>query len=384
LSTSTGIKIYRHTSELPDNWNDLAINNIFLTQSYLEITKKSAPSNMCCFFMGFYQGDKLIGIAIAQYLDLYKLSSFGERDQCIKTSIRNFVFRNLASNVLILGNNMLTGENGWAFDRSMAPGQQFDLLNQGMKMLVQTLKTEGNGIHIQIAKDFYFTEFNQESANHFKSFYQFYIQPNMVFTIPEHWNTEADYVNALQKKYRDQWKRARKKGENISKRPLELAEIKELEQTLHELYFTVAKNAPFNTFFLNANHFYDLKENLGKAFCLYGYFENEKLVGFSTLIKNREDNDTYFLGYNEEIQKRTMLYLNMLYDMLAFSIKNKAKKLVLARTALEIKSSVGAKAIPMFGYIKHRNPILNFFMKSIFTYMQPEIKWHERHPFKEN
>ena len=117
---------------------------------------------------------------------------------------------------------------------------------------------------------------------------------------------------------------------------------------------------------------------------MYSYFENEKLVGFSTLIKNGEDNDTYFLGYNEEIQKRTMLYLNMLYDMLAFSIKNKAKKLVLARTALEIKSSVGAKAIPMFGYIKHRNPILNFFMKSIFTYMQPEIKWHERHPFKEN
>lgn len=339
---------------------------------------------MCCFFMGFYQADKLIGIAIAQYLDLYKLSSFGERDQCVKTSIRNFVFRNLASNVLILGNNMLTGENGWAFDSSIAPGRMFDLLNQGMKMLVQFLKAEGIGIHIQIAKDFYFTAFNQESANHFNSFYQFYIQPNMVFEIPAHWNSETDYVNALQKKYRDQWKRARKKADNISKRPLQLEEIKEQEQTLHELYFTVAKNAPFNTFFLNTNHFYDLKENLGDAFFLYGYFEHEKLVGFSTLIKNGEDNDTYFLGYDDEVQKHNMLYLNMLYDMLAFSIKNKAKKLILARTALEIKSSVGAKAIPMFGYIKHRNPILNFFMKSIFTYMQPEIKWHKRHPFKEN
>jgi hypothetical protein len=72
----------------------------------------------------------------------------------------------------------------------------------------------------------------------------------------------------------------------------------------------------------------------------------------------------------------------MLYDMLAFSIQSKAKKLILARTALEIKSSIGAKAIPMFGYIKHRNPILNYFMQPIFRYMQPEIQWQERHPFK--
>jgi hypothetical protein len=371
-------------SELPSNWDVLAGKNVFLTKSYLEITKKSAPSNMCCFFMGFYEADKLIGIAIAQYLDLLKLSSFGERDQCVKTWLRNFVFRNLASNVLILGNNMLTGENGWTFNANIPANEQFNLLNSGMNTLVQTLKTEGIGIHIQLAKDFYYTEFNLESVNQFTSFYQFYIQPNMVFTISEHWNDEADYVNALQKKYRDQWKRARKKSEHISRRALQLAEIQAHEQTLHELYFTVAKNAPFNTFFLNANHFADLKENLGDAFCLYGYFENEKLVGFCTLIKNGEDIDTYFLGYNEEVQKRHMLYLNMLYDMLAFSIKTKAKKLILARTALEIKSSIGAKAIPMFGYIKHRNPILNYFMNRIFTYMQPEIKWHERHPFKDN
>jgi hypothetical protein len=382
LTTPIGIKLYRHTSELPNNWDALAGTNVFLSKSYLEITKKSAPSNMCCFFMGFYADDKLIGIAIAQYLDLLKLSSFGERDQCVKTWLRNFVFRNLASNVLILGNNMLTGENGWAFDASIPAIEQFKLLNDGLNSLVQTLKTEGIGIHIQIAKDFYHTDFNRESAQQFTSFYQFYIQPNMVFSISQNWNNETDYVNALQKKYRDQWKRARKKAEHISRRAMQLAEIQAHEQTLHELYFTVAKNAPFNTFFLNANHFADLKENLGDAFCLYGYFEQEKLIGFCTLIKNGEDIDTYFLGYNDEVQKRSMLYLNMLYDMLAFSIQTKAKKLILARTALEIKSSIGAKAIPMFGYIKHRNPLLNYFMKRIFLYMQPEIQWQERHPFK--
>ena len=47
-----------------------------------------------------------------------------------------------------------------------------------------------------------------------------------------------------------------------------------------------------------------------------------------------------------------MLYLNMLYDMVAYSIKKQFKTIVFARTALEIKSSVGAKPVAMKGFIK--------------------------------
>ncbi len=382
MNATFKIEIYRNTLELPSTWNEIAASTLFLSKSYLEITKNSAPSNMCCFFIGFYEEDDLIGIGIAQYLDLYKLYSFGERDQCVKTSVRNFVFRNLASNVLIIGNNMLTGENGWAFKSSVGPDLQFEMLAKAANMLVETLQDEGISIHIQILKDFYVTEFNQVAANYFRSFYSFTIQPNMVFTLPKDWVSEEDYVNALQKKYRDQWKRARKKGGQLTKRPFSLEDLDEQEIKLHELYYNVAKNAPFNTFFLHSRHFYDLKKNLGEAFCLYGYFDQDKLIGFSTLIKNGEAVDTYFLGYDEEVQKQKLLYLNMLYDMVEFAIQNKSKELILARTALEIKSSVGAKPIAMFGFIKHRNPVLNYFMKWIFTYLQPEIKWHERHPFK--
>jgi hypothetical protein len=42
-----------------------------------------------------------------------------------------------------------------------------------------------------------------------------------------------------------------------------------------------------------------------------------------------------------------MLYLNML------SINKGFKEIIFARTALEIKSSVGAKPIQMYGYIGH-------------------------------
>ena len=99
-------------------------------------------------------------------------------------------------------------------------------------------------------------------------------------------------------------------------------------------------------------------------------------------IKNNEDMDTYFLGYDDNIQKEKMLYLNMLYDMVAYAVKKQFKRIIFARSAMEIKSSVGAKYEDVYGIIKHTNPLLNLFMSRLFTYFDPKIEWKERNPFK--
>jgi hypothetical protein len=78
-----------------------------------------------------------------------------------------------------------------------------------------------------------------------------------------------------------------------------------------------------------------------------------------------------------------MLYLNMLYDMAGYAIKNKFSDVIYARSAMEIKSSVGAKAEEVYGIIKHTNPLLNLFMEKLFDYFDPKIEWKERNPFKD-
>jgi hypothetical protein len=91
-----------------------------------------------------------------------------------------------------------------------------------------------------------------------------------------------------------------------------LEEILLQEEHIYELYHHVAKNAPFNTFFLAKNHFSTFKKQCGDRFKLVGYFLDEKLVGFHTLLLNGKVLETYFLGYDDQIQKEKMLYLNML------------------------------------------------------------------------
>ncbi|RYJ39682.1 8-amino-7-oxononanoate synthase [Flavobacterium anhuiense] len=381
MNTTYSFQIYKSASLLPVEWNSLAENNIFLTREYLEVLENSSPVNMTCHFIGLFEEKKLIGIVLTQFLFAEKLESFGERDKCLKTSVRNFALKNFASHVLFVGNNMLTGQNAFIFDKSVKESKAIKTLHKAINQLKKDLKESGKKVHITSIKDFTAKEIESLQAE-FKNNYTFSTQPNMIFDIKENWKTEQDYIDALSKKYRDQYKRARKKSEGIVKQQMSLSDIKQYEDVIYDLYFHVAKNAPFNTFFLARDHFSFFKEIMGDNFLLYGYFLEGKLIGFNTLIKNGEVMDTYFLGYDESIQREKMLYLNMLYDMIAYSIKKGFREIVFARTALEIKSSVGAKPVKMYGLITHSNSLINHNISRFFNYLEPKTEWQERNPFK--
>jgi predicted N-acyltransferase len=375
-------QLYTSATQLPEQWNRLAVDTVFLSGAYLEVLEKSAPTNMTCHFIGLFDGETLIGIALSQFLDLNQLESFGERDQCVKTYIRNFMFRNFASHVLFVGNNMLTGQHAFAFAKNCNTSMALEALTLASNALKTIFKSKGKKIHIVTYKDFIPEEVNLFKKIGFDDFYEFNTQPNMVFGVQSNWNTEQDYIDALTKKYRDQYKRARKKALGIEKRKMHLDDIIAHESVIYNLYFHVAKNAPFNTFFLAKNHFSTFKRIFDHDFLFYGYFLDDKMIGFNTMIKNGKSLDTYFLGYDDSIQREKMLYLNMLYDMIAYAIKKGYEEVIFSRTALEIKSSVGAKPVKTVGLIKHESGILNRYMSTIFPYLEPEMVWQERNPFQ--
>jgi hypothetical protein len=106
-------------------------------------------------------------------------------------------------------------------------------------------------------------------------------------------------------------------------------------------------------------------------------------VGFNSIILNHPIVETYFLGYEEQVQKDGMLYLNMLYDMLEFGILKNYPIINYGRTAMEIKSSIGAVPVNMYGLMEHNTPLINRYLDKIFRFLEPEVTWTQRHPFKE-
>jgi predicted N-acyltransferase len=374
--------IYNKVSGLPEQWDHLAKSNVFLATAYLSVLETSAPENMTCHYIGLFSANELIGVALSQFLDLSRFESFGDRDRCFKTSARNFLFKKFSSHVLFIGNNMLTGQNALALSESADAVTAFQTLEKATRQLKRFFEKQNKKVHLLILKDFDKPEMENFHKAGFNHFLEFSTQPNMILDIAHSWISFDHYISDLSKKYRDQYKRARKRADGMAKQKMGLEDIIRLEDEIYSLYRHVALNAPFNTFFLSKNHFRSLKEHLTDDFLFYGYFIDDKLLGFNTLIKNGDTLDTYFLGYDEAVQRDKMLYLNMLYDMITYAINRGFRKIVFARTALEIKSSVGAKPFKMYGLMQHSNQLINKKLDKVFDLLEPKAIWQQRHPFK--
>ena len=122
---------------------------------------------------------------------------------------------------------------------------------------------------------------------------------------------------------------------------------------------------------------------MGEDFILRGYYENEQLVGFTTVIRHGNELETYFLGYNDSIQREKMLYLNMLYDIINCGISQGFERIILGRTALEIKSSTGAIPVQLNGFMRHSYALVHQNLSWIFPLLEPEANWTQRHPFRD-
>ncbi|WP_294308363.1 peptidogalycan biosysnthesis protein [uncultured Chryseobacterium sp.] len=372
------LKIYTSVSGLPQNWDAVIGNhNIMLSAAYFRVLETSKPQNMNCFFVGFFEDEHLIGGALFQYLDFIRHKTF-QKDE-VWCSLRNYAARKFSRDVMILGNNMLTGQNGFYFDpEKISTENMVSLLDSAVHKMQKEIRKTSLIIYKDYRSEFF--SFFQDSKH--QNYFKFCVQPNMILQIRENWNTFEDYIRDFSTKYRTRVKNARKKLAGIEKRELNAGKVTKYRKEMSVLYKNVAENAPFNTFFLKENHFERMKEHLGNNFKVFGYFSDQKLIGFYTLILNNDDVDTYFLGYDKEIQKENQIYLNMLLDMAGFAIDHQFKRILFGRTALEIKSTIGAEPVEIFGLIRHTYSAINPFMKNIFPSLSPKTEWIQRHPFK--
>jgi hypothetical protein len=107
-------------------------------------------------------------------------------------------------------------------------------LNTAVQVLKMQIQKNGDKVHLTIFKDFSETQISFFDLPEFHSYFKFSTQPNMLFEIKKHWHSFDDYTIDLIKKYRDQFKRARKKAEEITKRKLSLEDIANYKERIFE------------------------------------------------------------------------------------------------------------------------------------------------------
>ncbi len=341
-------------------------------------------------YLLFYCGDDPIGGALCQIKYFKGDDNINElehqtKDPCFFSGLTQWLKRRVAgqlvADILICGNMLLTGEHAFWFDYDrISPEKAAVLLENALESVIENADRSGERMPVILVKDIAPAQVRHRQVLVQKNYVEFEIQPNMVLHLP--FQRFDDYLGAMSTKYRTRAKRAFKKAAGIEKRELSLGDIQQELPRIYALYREIANNAGFNMVDLNEHYLLALKRDMPDHFRMFGYFIDGKLEAFFTTIQNGTELEAHFLGYDKVHNHDLQLYLNILYDIVRIGIESGCSDVVFARTALEIKSSVGAVPHNLYCYLRHRNPLVNRFAGTLLEYLKPVEEWLPRHPFK--
>ena len=388
LSATFSAKYYSSAAGLPEAWDKLiSPNQYFLSREYLHTFEQNAPAGMDFAYLTISKQQKVIGVMSFQKLAFNALDPFryikNQPGDSLWQRIKKWPTQQILSllnyRMLVCGALQFTGEHGMAFDFNyINEAEKADLIHLSIEALSKHLSKQSWHPHILLIKDYY-----APLALESKRYYPMGFLPNMVLDIPNHWNSFEDYLKDLTSKYRVRVRRAFKKTANIEKRILSLEEIEYYKSRMYELYQEVEQGADFSLIRLPDQYFYSLKEVMKADADVLAYFLEGEMIGFCTILKNGPELEAHFLGLSQKENYEYQLYLNMLLDMIEQAITEGAERLVFARTATVIKSSVGAVPKMMNAYAKHSSPLFNWLVPYILKFISQDEEGEQRHPFKE-
>ena len=286
----------------------------------------------------------------------------------------------VAARLLVLGNTYTTGEYGFHYTSDFPEESLSEIVLLATQKIIEGQKKQGK-INAVLLKDFYKTREQQLKEIRDNNFHVFNVQPSMELTIQPEWKTFEDYLAAFSSKYRVRAKSALKKGVRLTHREFTADDISAHYEKIMQLYTNVEEKADFQLVTISKTYFYDLKIALENNFIFKGFFLEDELVAFATLLHGNDCLEANFVGMNYDFNLDNCIYQNILYDDVKMAIDRKVKVLYFGRTALEIKSTLGAEPLDMFLFIKHNNSITNSILGTVMANLK-QAEWIQRRPFK--
>ena len=124
-----------------------------------------------------------------------------------------------------------------------------------------------------------------------------------------------------------------------------------------------------------------LKKSWGAKYLFKTYYVEDLMVGFASSVISETQLEAHFIGVDYAYNYDYEVYQTILYDFVNQGILYKMQTVNYGRTAMEIKSNLGAKAGNMSVFIKHRNPFVNWLISPLFQYIR-KTPWTPRNPYK--
>ncbi|MCB0687390.1 MAG: GNAT family N-acetyltransferase [Saprospiraceae bacterium] len=381
---ATSHRIFTSIRECADSLKQLDITELLLDVPYLTAVESGMGEYMDFRYLVFFEKDVPQGFMYFQLHPFEAKESLKElRDsKCSDHLIKKALASRVTFKALVNGNLLLTGPFGFYFKRGFS-GNHKALIKKAMVDLFDREQEEKN-VSVLFIKDLPESYIQGESLLlDREDFFSFKVQPSMVLKIRPEWTGFPSYVAALKSKYRVRINRALERGRSLHSRNISLEGIEGEKTQFNRLLQNVLVESDFRIVNFDIHYILALKRHLGDSFHIKGYYHDGSLVGFMTSFIMRDKILAHFTGFEIALNKEFDLYLNMLLDLIEMAIELRVSALDLSRTALEIKSSIGAEPQEMTNLIQHYHNGKQRLLPKVFSMLYQSETWVQRKPFRE-
>jgi hypothetical protein len=206
-------------------------------------------------------------------------------------------------------------------------------------------------------------------------------QPTMRVPVDPAWGDWQGYLGAMRKKYRQRARAARKRGAAIEREVLDAQQVRQHADTLDALLEPVLENAEVVLAPPRASTLASMKRILGPRLQVVLYRHEGVPVGFAACLCRDDALEGLLVGLDPEANRGLKLYQNILYDFVERAMEAGVPVLELGRTALEIKSAVGAEPWSYPVWVRNENGLLNWILGLAAARLRPPA-WEPRNVFR--
>lgn len=374
------------------DWDScISDEKLFLTRDYLSVCERSKLPGLSNRFLLLRKSGIPCAVAYFQLINLsdaglggiLNLEEYGGLASAVSGKINKLLFHPGSGNsslLLVCGNLLISGNHGIsAIDHASFLAAVQSILPV-KKAIEQSLPRTEKIVGFMV-KDFYEEEDQIASPVLSKNYFMLNTDPEMIFDVDPSWKNFEDYLAALSSKYRVRTKAAMAKLEGITIRELSHSEVKSNIDMLYNLNDNVIRKAPVKLIRPSPDYFLQLKEIYGDFFLIKGFFLDDKMIAFTSALWNKYHMEAHCIGIDYSLNSRYSIYQNILYSYINDAIECKSNRLYFGRTALEIKSTTGAKPFHLACYFRFANRMLNLLAKPMISSTGPG-DWIPRDPFK--
>lgn len=371
------VTLFSGTADLPPGWDALLPEDHFLKSGSLALYEQAALPDVHAIYALVWSGGRPVAAA---YFQVLRIGGKHLNPEGLKPWQRPLwkVFTGSARPRLLVAGHLFRHDiRAFYANPSLEPFEAFNLYRAALDRA--TRQSCAAAVLLKDPPEAMLTYFQQFAPEYL----MLRADVSMEMAVQPAWNTFADYEKALKHKYAQRTRNVRRSKAALVIREFSVAEVTERAAGLHTLYRQVTERQPVRLGFLSPELLPMLKQQHPDTLRVWGFFEEETLVAFSSAWVKEEAFDMFYIGFDYERNSALQLYFNILFFAVEQAISLRKEKLILGRTALEAKARLGCKPRYLQTFLYIRNPVLRAWVtRQQGRFSAGEGEWESRHPFK--